>query len=49
MPGDGQRDPHEVEPPARQRDRDAERAGELDRHRDAERDAVERLVEARGS
>ena len=42
-------DPDEVEPPARRAPRDRERPEELDRHRDAERDPVERLVEASGS
>ena len=45
MPAGGERDPHEVEPPARAEHGHRERPDELDRHRDAERDAVERLVE----
>ena len=45
MPGSRERDPDEVEPPAREQRRDGDRPEELDRHRDAERDPVERLVE----
>jgi len=41
-----QRRAGEVQAPARERHRDGQRAGELDRHRDAERDARERLVDA---
>src|SRR2546421_11685362 len=45
-PRRGHRGPGEIESSARSRDRDAERAEELNRDRNAERDARNRLVEA---
>ncbi len=45
-PDRGQAGPAEVEQPARAADGHRERTDELDRHRDAERDAVNRLVQA---
>ena len=45
-PGPGERDPEEVERAARAEHGDRERAEELDGRRQAERDAVDRLVEA---
>ena len=45
--GGGEHDPDQVERAAGPDDRHGQRPGELDRHRDAERDAVQRLVEVR--
>ena len=44
-PGRGEHDPDAVERPARAEHGDEQRAGELDRDRDAERDPVDRLVD----
>ena len=41
-----ERHPHQVERPPREDDGESERAGDLERHRDAQRDAVHRLVDA---
>jgi hypothetical protein len=43
-PAGGQEDPQAIERPAGTGDGDGERADELDRNRDAEREAVQRLV-----
>ena len=45
MPTAASSDPYDVERPARADDRHEQRAGELDRHRDGERDPGDRLVE----